>query len=58
LIGMSHINPYFALTLVVCGGYELLALLGSRERGAGSPPRLRRLRRWLRSWARYTQLRR
>jgi hypothetical protein len=56
LIGMSHINPYFAVTLIVCGVYELLALLYSRD--AGSPQRLQSLRRRLRYWARNSQLRR
>ena len=38
---MNTLNPYFAVTLVVFAVYLLLALFGSRERGAEFPHQLR-----------------
>jgi hypothetical protein len=54
---MSDLNPYFGVTLAVFAGYAVLALLGSRERGAQAPYRLWGLRRRLRDWLNATRIR-
>ena len=47
---MDTLNPYCAVTLALFAVYLLLALFGSRERGAAAPRRGRDLRRRLRAW--------
>ena len=55
---MSDPNPFFAVTFAVFGVYVVLALFGSRERGAETPPTPRNLQRRLRDWKQFLRLRR
>lgn len=55
---MSDPNPFFAVTFAVFAVYLVLALFGSRERGAETPPTLRNLQRRLRDWMQFPRFRR